>query len=125
MRSRSLEITRIGTFEVFSTYFLGKALKSYAMDFQFELRELIPGELEQALKENLVDLGLTYLPIPTAGIEHLKVGQVHMKIFGHKTYEKLPFEKLPFAIPISPVSGSPTKVQGLDGWPDDKVARSI
>ncbi|MCX6125351.1 MAG: LysR family transcriptional regulator [Proteobacteria bacterium] len=126
VRSKSLEITRFGTFEVFSTYFFGKALKPYAANFQFELRELIPGELEQALKENIVDLGLTYLPIPTAGIEHLKVGQVHMRIFGQKnSFEKSPFENLPFAVPISPVSGSPTKVQGLDGWPDDQVARFI
>lgn len=125
VRARSIEITRIGTFEVFSTYFLGKALKPYAKTFQFELRELIPGELEQALKDNSVDLGLTYLPIPTSGIEHLEVGRVQMKIFGHKSFEKVPFQSLPFVVPISPVQGSPTRVQGLDGWPEDKVARTI
>src|SRR5690606_32521125 len=29
------------------------------------------------------------------------------------------------AVPISPVQGTPHKVKGLDGWPDDRLPRKV
>ena len=31
----------------------------------------------------------------------------------------------PFAVPTTPVEGSPNKVKGLDGWPEDTRPRNI
>jgi DNA-binding transcriptional LysR family regulator len=37
----------------------------------------------------------------------------------------LPFAELPFVIPVSRVEGTPSKVRGLDGWPDDRIPRNV
>ena len=51
---------------------------------------------------------------------------VKMEIFGRKgQFTSTEFKELPFAAPISPVQGTPNKVLGLDGWPDDKILRNI
>ncbi len=115
---------RLGSFEVFTTYFLSDLMNSLDADIDLELRELIPGEMEQALLKDEIDYALSYLPIPTQGIDYVEIGNIEMGIFGRadfiKNKEAL---DLPFAVPISPVSGSPNKVQGLDGWPEHKLER--
>jgi hypothetical protein len=40
-------------------------------------------------------------------------------------FDEYHFSEIPFAVPVEPVQGVPTKVQGLDGWPDDKIPRNI
>lgn len=121
---------RLGTFEVFSTHFLSEILKAFAEDGgSLLLRELIPGEMEQALLNREIDLGLSYIPIPTAGIEYFRITSIEMGIFGtaelKKSLAAQEFSAWPFVIPIQPISGSPNKVQGLDGWPDDRWPRHV
>lgn len=116
--------TRIGTFEVFSTYFL-KRLTHFIKLESLELHEIGPGKLEQAINENKVDIGITYMPIPTAGINFVEVTKIKMGIFGIKKMQNHVFSELPFAVPLSPVEGTPTKIVGLDGWPDHKLKRQI
>jgi DNA-binding transcriptional LysR family regulator len=118
--------SRLGTFEVFSTYFFGELAAEYP-DSHWQLFELIPGEIEDALIKNHIDIGISYIPIPMEGLDYLKIGKVHMNVFGtnhwgNKTYDA---NDLPFAIPISPLGMTPTKVRGLDGWNDDKVKRQV
>ena len=36
-----------------------------------------------------------------------------------------PFAEVPFAIPARTVRGAPLPLLGLDGWPDDKVPRTV
>jgi DNA-binding transcriptional LysR family regulator len=36
-----------------------------------------------------------------------------------------PQEELPFVVPAFPFSGTPTRVKGLDGWPDDAYRRQV
>ena len=55
--------TRIGTFEVFSTYFFADLLSSELADYEITMRELIPGLLEKSLINNEVDIGITYEPV--------------------------------------------------------------
>jgi len=91
------------------------------------LHELIPGAIEKALASNQIDIGISYIPIPTEGLDYLKIGKVSMNVFGsshfaHKVYDA---NDLPFAIPISPLCTTPTKMRGLDGWNDDKVKRQV
>ena len=119
---------RLGSFEVFTTHFLSPLLSALPEPSEILLRELIPGAMEKALVDREIDYGITYIPIPTNSVEHVEVAKIEMGIFcskeKHAVFSKLPIEALPFAIPIQPISGAPNKVQGLDGWPEDKVSRN-
>ncbi|MBI4040820.1 MAG: LysR family transcriptional regulator [Deltaproteobacteria bacterium] len=115
---------RIGSFEVFTTYFIGPLFSKYFQDFHCELHELIPGKMEDALASNIIDIGITYIPIPHPKIDHLKVGKIKMGLFSAQDkFLNFSFSKLPFVVPIIPVEGSPTKIKGLDGWPDTSLPR--
>jgi DNA-binding transcriptional LysR family regulator len=117
---------RLGTFEVFSTYFFSAVLAKELDHPEIVLRELIPGRLEQALIDNEIDIGLTYEPIPMQGLRILPVAKCTMGIFGRKgVFQIVPFENIPFAAPVFPIHSSISGVKGLDGWPDDKIPRHI
>jgi len=119
-----VETMRLGTFEVFSTHLLGRVWSEYFPEAQLELREFLPGSLEASIKNRIVDFGITYEPIPTAGVEFISIGSVEMKIYGLEgRFADIEFSRLPFVTPVSPILGTPTGVKGLDGWPDDKFPR--
>lgn len=120
----SLIPTKIGSFEVFTTYFLGHLIKYTELE-ALELHEYGPGQLEQAVADSFVDIGITYVPIPKAGIEFVEVTKIRMGIFGLKKFKNTRLSELPFAVPLTPMEGTPSKVIGLDGWPDHKVQRTI
>ncbi|WP_413287698.1 LysR family transcriptional regulator [Bdellovibrio sp. HCB337] len=116
--------TRIGSFEVFTTYFLGHLTKHVELN-ALELHEYSPGQLEQAIAEDKVDIGITYAPIPKAGVDFVEVAKIKMGVFGLKKFRGTPLVELPFVVPLLPSEGTPSKVQGLDGWPDHKFTRNI
>lgn len=117
---------RIASFEVFTTHFLGPLIEKYFPTTPFILYELGPGKLEEALAEGHIDLGVTYIPIPRPEIDFLKVSSLKMGVYGSSHFnDQMPLEKLPFVIPVSPIEGSPNRIQGLDGWPDHLAAREI
>jgi len=125
-KAAASDLIRLGSFEVFTTHSLKPVLKTFPREASLLLREVIPGEMENALLAHEIDVGITYLPIPTAGVDHLKVANVRMGIYARRgAFERAPFAEIPFAIPVQPLKGTPSKVQGLDGWPDGKVARHI
>src|SRR5690606_19186695 len=102
----------------FTTYFMSILMRKYLGEIPILVHELVPGLLEQALEKREVDLGITYIPIPSSSLDHLKVTTIEMGVFGRKDiFADKDFEQLPFAAPVTPVSGSPNKVRGLDGWP--------
>ncbi|MEN9724388.1 MAG: hypothetical protein RJB38_2374 [Pseudomonadota bacterium] len=120
----SIPAVRIGTFEVFSTYVLTQSWSEIFNDRPLQATELVPGEMEQALAAGRVDLCLSYLPIPHAEVEWQQIAQVQMKVFGHPSLQKTWNPKTtPFAVPIQPLHGTPSRVQGLDGWPEDRHPR--
>ena len=117
--------TRIGSFEVFSTYFLGHLMKFADLE-NVEVHEYGPGRLEQALAEDIVDIGITYVPIPRPGVEFIEVAKIKMGVFAlAKRFGDVSFDELPFVVPLSPAEGTPSKVVGLDGWPDHKFKRHV
>ncbi len=119
-------ILRISTFEVFSTYFLGKIIPETFADMIVEVYELIPGPLEDSIVNERSDFGITYVPIPHVSLDILKVTTIEMGIFGIKRrFDNLDFKDLPFVIPNLPISGTPSKAMGLDGWPDDRRPRKV
>ncbi len=117
---------RMVSFEVFTTYFLGYAAKKFLSDQPLEVREAIPGQMEQMVAEGKSDLGMTYLPIPYAGVEFIKMGRVRMGVYGlDSVFKGCETVDLPFAVPIAPAQGSPSGVQGLDGWPEHLFSRQV
>jgi DNA-binding transcriptional LysR family regulator len=118
---------RIGTFEVFSTYVLGSMVEEHFSQLSIEVHEQIPGEIEIALIEGRIDIGITYIPIPKPSLHFDQIGKVNMGIYtgvkSEEKFSKLNAQDLPFVVPITPVVGSPNRVRGLDGWPDDQVPR--
>ena len=119
------KILRIGSFEVFTTYFtkcLGPLFSEYDLDFH----ELVPGKMEQALVNREIDIAITYEPIPIAGVEHLKVTDIEMGAFIKKgSFKKEGILDIPFAAPLIPVEGAPNGIKGLDSWPDHKIKRDV
>lgn len=120
------KVLKVGTFEVFSTYFSGELYKHHLPHSESVLYELIPGEIEEILNEGLIDIGITYLPVPHQNIDHIKIVDIEMDVFGRSdAFKNKDFKDLPFVIPVRPIQSAPTKARGLDGWPDDKIYRNI
>ena len=114
---------RVATFEVFSTHFMERALSGIFRENTCLLYEMPPGNMEQAVAHREVDFALTYIPIPHPELDHLRVQQIEMGIFGTND---LAFSlETPFVVPINPLEGSPNKVRGMDGWPDDAFPRKV
>lgn len=116
--------TRIGSFEVFTTYFL-RQLGKYIDLGHLEIHEYGPGRLEEAVADSTIDIGITYLPIPKPQVEFTEATRIKMGIFGLKKFKGNAIAELPFVIPLQPTEGTPSKVVGLDGWPDHKYSRNI
>jgi DNA-binding transcriptional LysR family regulator len=115
---------RIATFEVFSTYFLGKVIVDNFSEEKVQVFELLPGPMEDAIARGIADIGITYLPVPHPKLDILEVSSVKMGVFGIKNkFENIEFDALPFVVSNTTISGTPSKVKGLDGWPDHKLPR--
>lgn len=117
---------RIGSFEVFTSYFMGILLKEYLSESEVEIHELIPARLEEALLLNRVDLGITYEPIPRSGIEYVKITRIEMGAFCVQgKFEHQDILKIPFVVPVNPLDSAPSGVKGRDGWPEERFKRKI
>ena len=120
------EVLRIGSFEVFTTYFMGPLLSEYLSASEVEIHELVPGRLEEALLFNKIDLGITYEPVPRKGIEYIKVASLLMGAFALKgRFKGMGLDQIPFIVPVTPLEGAPSGVKGRDAWPDEKIKRNI
>lgn len=115
---------RIGSFEVFTTYFIGHLLNEISIE-DFELHEFTPGRLEEAIIDGRIDVGITYQPISKPNIRFTEVTKIKMGVFGKAHFRQMSLSEMPFAVPIDLVQGTPSKVMGLDGWPDHKHPRRI
>ena len=117
---------RLATFEVFSTHFMSRALQEFFPGHGGEIHELIPGKMEEAVATGIVDLALTYIPIPHPELDFMRVCEIDMSIYGQRSLIRdSSFDSVPFVVPVGPVEGSPNKVRGLDGWPDDAFPRAV
>jgi DNA-binding transcriptional LysR family regulator len=120
------DLLRIGSFEIFSTHFLGWAIEHYLAERNVLLRELLPAELEGALLNREIDIGITSIPVPNEALDYLKVATQELGTYGRAgRFAATPFAELPFCVPISPVSGAAMPVQGLDGWPINGPSRHV
>lgn len=115
---------RIGSFEVFTTYFLSVLLKNYPFG-SLVLQEFVPGQLEKSIEQKRTDAGITYLPIPTPRVVFKEATKITMGVFGIKGAFDAQKADPPFVVPLAPVEGTPSKVVGLDGWPDHEFPRKF
>ena len=119
------DLLRIGSFEVFTTYFMGRLLRDYLPKTQVEIHELVPGRLEEALLLKRIDLGITYEPVPRPKINYSKVGRISMVAYALKDqFACRDLIDVPFAVPVSPLEGTPSQVKGLDAWPEQRFKRT-
>lgn len=116
---------RIATFEVFSTYFAGELVERAFKDRPLALRERVPGAIEEDLANDAADVGITYVPMPRPEIDYLKITTIELGIFGRPELERTPVAELPFCAPTIPLTGVATTMRGLDGWPDERVPRTV
>lgn len=117
---------QLGSFEIFTTHFLGPLMRDALAGQSIVLQELVPGHIERALIRKDIDIAITYLPIPSSELDHVKAASVELAIYArHDCFVGLPFRMIPFVIPVQPLDGSPTIAQGLDGWPDNMIHRNV
>jgi DNA-binding transcriptional LysR family regulator len=117
---------RIGSFEVFTSYFIGELARDFLAGTHFEVHELTPGRLEEALLLDRVDVGITYEPIPRPGIEYVGVTRLTMGAYARAgAFAGAAADALPFVVPATPLEGAPSGVRGRDGWPDERRPRQI
>ncbi len=122
---KKLAPLRLATFEVFSTYFL-TGLDQIDLKSGMKLYEAVPGEIERLVLDHKVDLGITYLPVPHPRLDFLKIRSVEMGVYVKKgSFKDIDQQEIPFVVPIAPLSGSPTKAKGLDGWPETAYERKV
>lgn len=124
--AKDSSLLRIGSFEVFTSYFVGTLLKDYLHDVEVEIHELLPGRLEEALLFDKVDLGITYEPIPRKGIEYVEVTSLEMGAYvAQGAFRGIHALQVPFVVPVTPLEGAPSGVKGRDGWPDENFKRNV
>jgi DNA-binding transcriptional LysR family regulator len=117
---------RVGSFEVFTTYFLGALVEKHFEPGSLVIHELVPGHLERALIDRQIDIGITYIPYPSPELEQQRVAQIEMGIFAKKgKFTGLPIDRIPFVVPALPIGGSPDRVRGSDGWPEAAFPRLV
>lgn len=118
-------VLRYASHEVFGTYFTAPLLDAMPSDGAIEHRYLPPGDIEAAVLSGESDLGISYIPMPTTGLEHAEVARIEMATFGLAELADVPFDQLGFAAPVRPTIGSAVRAQALDAWPDDRIARTV
>lgn len=123
-RPATSEHFRVGSFEVFTTYFLNVLLKSGPFQ-SLVLQEFLPGQLEQSIEQRRTDVGITYVPIPTPRVVFKEATKITMGVFGIKGAIDIRDPDPPFVVPLAPLEGTPSKVVGLDGWPDHQFPRKF
>jgi DNA-binding transcriptional LysR family regulator len=117
---------RLGSFEVFTSYFIGELLARYLPGRGVEVHELVPGRLEEALILDKVDVGVTYEPMPRPGIDYVEVTRIVMNAYAREgAFGGEDVLRVPFVTPVSPLEGAPSGVKGRDGWPDERFRRDI
>ena len=100
---------RVGSFEVFTTYFLNVLLRSYPFR-SLVLQEFLPGQLEQSISQRRTDVGITYIPIPTPKVVFKEVTKITMAVFGLEDAFSVKEIDPPFVVPLAPLEGTPSKV---------------
>ena len=119
-------IVRVGTSEIFGTYFLGQLMAAVGEDVGVTVHSLTPGDIERCVANGLVDIGLTFVPVAQEHVSHAKLATARTAVFARPgLFDELPFESIPFVVPSRRLSGSAARASTADGWPHDGPLRNV
>lgn len=118
---------KIGSLEIFLKRLPENLLTTPTfLDRRISFQEMSPGQIEVAVQKRILDVGITYIPMPTEGIEYLRIGKFRMGIFC--TQAKLaskPLSEIPFVVPSATLLSNPMDILNTDGWKEGLFLRRI
>lgn len=115
---------RFGVLEIFTSYFMGKMADEVFPKQPIEILELGPGEIENALAEERISIGLTDLPVPRPEVEHLSICSVQSGIYAIRDkFKNFNLADITFVAPSVGVPSNPLGISERDGWPDGLFPR--
>lgn len=124
-RGREPELC-MATYDVFAAWFPGQVASRYLPGVPLSVRERWPGEVEVAVANGESDVGVTYIPVATEGVDHVEAARVQLAVYTVRgAFVSTPVDMLPFAVPSHPVSGAMGQYGPLDGWPADAPLRDV
>lgn len=119
-------IVRLGTSEVFGTYFLGQLIDALGGDVALTVHSMTPGDTERGVADGTVDIGLTFVPVAHELVVHTRLASVRAAVYtAAGAFDDMPFESVPFAVPSRRLSGSAARASTADGWPHDGPLRNV
>lgn len=118
---------KIGSLEIFLKLLPENLLtESIFLDRRVSFQEMNPGQIEIAVQKRILDVGLTYIPIPTEGVEYLRIGKFRMGIFcAEPKLARKPLNEIPFVVPSTTINSNPMDILNTDGWKDGLFLRKI
>ena len=118
-----LEALAVASFEPFTTHVLAAAVDAELADVDLHVVERAPGQIEEAVLAQEVDAGVTYAPRPDRRLDFQRVALTEFAVFGRPAYRRVPFDELPFAVPIATVTRGPLAPLTVDTWPVERRRR--
>jgi DNA-binding transcriptional LysR family regulator len=112
---------RFCSHSVFTTYFIGHALKHHFGDAEAFVQNCVPGEIEASIARRESDIGLTYFPVATEGVQFLPVvNRVETGIFVRRNHP-IPFEQMPCSEPLARIRNAALRPSTIDAWPEQHL----
>jgi DNA-binding transcriptional LysR family regulator len=118
---------KIGSLEIFLKLLPEKLLTAPTFsDRLICFQEMSPGQVEVAVQKRILDVGITYIPMPAEGIEYLRIGQFEMGIFCAQTkIANQSLAEIPFVVPSSTLNSNPLDILNSDGWKEGLFLRRV
>ena len=118
---------KIGSLEIFLALLPKNLLITPTFsDRRISFQELSPGEIEIAVQKRVLDVGITYIPVPTEGVEYLRIRKFRMGIFcAEAKLASRPLTEIPFVVPSTTLSSNPMNILNSDGWKEGLFLRKI
>ena len=109
---------RIGSLEIFLKLLPEKLLTAPTFSERpICFQEMTPGQIEVAVQKRILDVGITYIPVPVEGIEYLRIGKFEMGIYCAQAKKaNQPLSEIPFVVPSTPLNSNPLDILNSDGW---------
>lgn len=125
-KPESTEYT-IGSLEIFLKLLPESLLATPTfLDRRINFQEMSPGQIEIAVQKRILDAGITYIPVPTAGVEYLRIGKFRMGVFcGHASLASQPLREIPFVVPSATLNSNPLDILNSDGWKEGLYLRKV
>lgn len=118
---------RIGSLEIFLKLLPKQLLTNPAFSHRrICFQEMGPGEIESAVQKRTLDVGITYIPVPTEGVEYLRIEKFRMGVFcAQASLASQPLGEIPFVVPSTSLRTNPLDVLNNDGWKEGLFLRKV